>query len=458
MNVPARQTQSFSPKPTAFAASRNLPANTEAERALLGAILLNDTLFGQAAEIVTAQDFYHPPHSVIFSAMVALSNALKRIDTVTIQDELIKQGQLDAIGGVVYLISLQEELPALGMVQAHARIVKEKSVLRDLINSASQIISTCYEQREQHIGEVIDKAEKVIFEVSNKRSVRSFIQLDLWLKKTFTHLSEIKSHSSGVTGLPTSFKRLDSMTSGLQRGDLAILAARPSMGKTALAINIGLKSALEGFSVGVFSLEMPAEQLIIRILSAESAIALQKIRNATISSDEWVALTNVAIRLSDLKLFIDDSAGLSILDIRTRARKLKAEHNVDLLVVDYVQLLHSTARHENRHQEVSEISRALKGLAKELNVPILALSQLSRAVEARIDKRPMMSDLRESGALEQDADLIMFLYRDVVYNQETENPNLAELIVAKQRNGPTGTVFLNFERELTTFVDGDFEY
>ncbi len=441
-----------------FGFGKNVPANLEAERAVLGAILLNDGAFNQVAEIIAAQDFYHPPHQIIFAAMQSLMSNLKRIDLVTLQDELLKQKQLEVIGGSVYLVSLQEEIPALGMIESHAFIIKEKSVLRELISSATRIISSCYEQREQHINEVIDQAEQVIFEVANKRSSRSFVQLDLWLKKTFTHLSEIKSHSAGITGLPTGFKRLDTMTSGLQRGDLIILAARPSMGKTALALNVALKSALEGFSVAVFSLEMPAEQLIVRILSAEASIAHQKIRNATISSDEWLNLTNAAVKLADLKFFIDDSAGLSILDVRTRARKIKAEHNIDLFIVDYVQLLHSTKKHENRHQEVSEISRALKNLAKELNVPILALSQLSRAVEGRVDKRPMMSDLRESGALEQDADVIMFLYRDIVYNPETENPQLAELIIGKQRNGPTGTLFLNFERELTTFVDGDFEY
>ena len=446
-----------STKPRALM-SKSLPANTDAERAVLGAVLLNDHVFGPVAEILAAEDFYYPANSVIFGVMVDLVGSMKRIDLVTLQDELAKRNILDQIGGPLYLVSLQEEMPNLGLVEQHAKIIKEKAVLRELINSATDIINNCYAQQEEEIDAVIDHAEKVIFEVSNKRTAKSFVQLDIWLKRTFKHLSEIKSHSKGITGLPSGFKQFDKLSSGLQSGDLIILAARPSMGKTSLAINMAVNGALEGFSVAIFSLEMPAEQLILRVLSTESGIPHQKIRNATISSEEWVELTNVAARLADLKLFIDDSAGLSAMDLRTKARKIKAEHNVDLIIIDYLQLLHSTKRHENRHQEVSEISRSLKALAKELNIPIVALSQLSRAVENRIDKRPMLSDLRESGALEQDADLIMFLYRDIIYNPETENPNLTELIVGKQRNGPTGVVFLNFDRELTKFEDGDFDY
>jgi replicative DNA helicase len=438
--------------------SKGLPFNADAERAVLGAILLNDQLFAPVSEVLVANDFYHPANAVIFDVMTHLVSSFKRIDLVTLQDELIKRNILDQIGGPMYLVSLQEDMPNVGLVEQHAHIIKEKSILRSLIGSATDIINNCYKQQEEEIDAVIDHAEKIIFEVANKRTAKTFIQLDIWLKKTFKHLSEIKSHSKGITGIPAGFKQFDAMTSGLQAGDLIILAARPSMGKTSFALNMCLNAALEGYSVAIFSLEMPAEQLILRILSTESGIPHQKIRNATISSEEWVELTNVAARLAELKLFIDDSAGLSAMDVRTKARKIKVEHNVDLIVIDYLQLLHSTKRHENRHQEVSEISRSLKALSKELSVPIIALSQLSRAVENRMDKRPMMSDLRESGALEQDADVVMFLYRDLVYNPETENPNLAELIIGKQRNGPTGTMFLNFDRELTKFEEGDFEY
>jgi len=437
---------------------KTLPHNLDAERAVLGAILLNDLSFGQAVEIIDAPDFYHPPHQMVFAAMKDLANTSRRIDLITLQDELAKRGQLDKAGGPIYLISMQEDIPPVGLIEQHARMIKEKAMLRELISSASRIITTCYGQQDDDIAHVLDVSEKIIFEIANKRTSKSFVQLDLWLKRTFQHLAEVKSHRSGITGIPAGLVQLDTMTSGMQKGDLIILAARPSMGKTALALNIALNSALEGFCVAVFSLEMPAEQLVVRLLSNESSIAQQKIRNATISSDEWVSLTSVAAKLAELKLFIDDTAGLSISDIRSKARRIKAEHHIDLLVIDYLQLLHATSRHENRHQEVAEISRLLKGLAKELGIPILALSQLSRAVESRIDKRPIMSDLRESGALEQDADVILFLYRDILYNPETENPALAELIIGKQRNGPTGTIFLNFDRELTKFSDGDSTY
>jgi replicative DNA helicase len=339
------------------------------------------------------------------------------------------------------------------LVNQHANIIKEKSILRELISSATGIISNCYAQDQQEIDAVLDEAEKTIFNITNKRSADGFVQLNIWLKKTFAHLSDIKSHSKGITGVPTGYKKLDAMTSGFQKGDFLVLAGRPSMGKTALALSMATHACEQGVAVGVFSLEMSAEQLTLRLLSGESGVAHHNIRNATITSDEWVELTNVAARLADYKLFIDDTAMLTIMDLRAKARKLKAEHNVQFLIIDYLQLLNSSRRHENRHQEVSEISRAIKALAKELNIPILAGAQLSRAVDARMDKRPMLSDLRESGAIEQDADVIMFLYRDVVYNPETENPSLAEVIIGKQRNGPTGTVFLHFARELTKFQD-----
>jgi replicative DNA helicase len=434
---------------------KQLPASLEAEKSVLGAVLLNDECFVQIAELLMPTDFYNVGHKIIYEVMQELVQKHKRIDVVTIQDELSKREQLDTIGGLVYLIGLQEEIPAVGLIEQHAKIIKEKSVLRELISSATDIISNCYAQNEKDIESVLDAAEKIIFNIASKKNSQSFTQLNIWLKRTFAHLSEIKSHSKGVTGLPTGFRHLDEMTSGLQKSDLIVLAARPSMGKTSLALNIATAIAEHGFVVGFFSLEMSAEQLTLRFLSTESRISHQKIRNATITSDEWIELTNVAAKLADLKLFIDDTAGLSIMDLRAKARKLKLEHGLQFLVIDYLQLLHSTRKHENRHQEVSEISRSLKALAKELQIPILALSQLSRAVDARLDKRPMLSDLRESGAIEQDADIIAFLYRDVIYNPDTENPALAELIIGKQRNGPTGTVFMNFLRELTKFEDAD---
>ena len=432
---------------------KNLPCHIEAERAVLGAILFSDEQLPAVCELISADDFYAPSHKVIFAACVAVQQSQRRIDLVTLQDELEKKGVLSQIGGVVYLVALQEDIPLVGLILQHAQIIKEKSVLRQLIGSAAHIISQCYEQNDKGIESMLDEAEKTIFKISAQRSSQSFVQLTIWLKKTFQHLSDIKGHSKGVTGVTSGYRMLDEMTSGFQKGDLIVLAARPSMGKTALALSLARQAAMSHGSVGFFSLEMAAEQLTLRLLSSESGIPHQAIRNAMITSDEWMELTHTAARLAECKLFIDDTAMQSIMDVRSKARKLKAEHNLQMLVIDYLQLLHSPRAHENRHQEVSEISRSLKALAKELAIPIVALSQLSRAVDSRMDKRPMLSDLRESGAIEQDADLIMFLYRDIVYNPDAQDPNLAELIIGKQRNGPTGTVYLHFHNEITLFQD-----
>lgn len=437
---------------------KQLPASLEAERAVIGALLLNDEYLGRVSEFLLADDFYSPAHRIIYQTILDLTHQLKRIDLVTLQDELLKREQLEAIGGIIYLISLQEDFPVVGFIEQHARIIKEKSTLRELIGSANNILTNCYGQDEQGIETVLDEAEKTIFQISNKRTGQSFVQIDIWLKKTFQHLSDVKSHAKGITGIPSGYKKLDQMTSGFQNGDLIVLAARPSMGKTALALSLGSAASEVGFAVGIFSLEMGAEQLTLRLLSAESQIAHHKIRNADLTSQEWVELTHAATRLGERKMFIDDAAMLDLMELRAKARKLKIEHNLQLLVIDYLQLIHTVKKHENRHQEVSEISRSLKALAKELSIPIVALSQLSRAVDARMDKRPMLSDLRESGAIEQDADLIMFLYRDSVYNPEAENPASAELIIGKQRNGPTGTVYLNFVKELTKFEDSDEDF
>ncbi len=437
---------------------KHLPSSPEAEKSVLSALLLNDELAHRVSEIITPHDFYFKNHRIIYQSIIALISQQKRVDLVTLQDELSKKNELELAGGLVYLMSLQEDIPAMGLIEQHASIVKEKAILRQLVESAASIINNCYNQSDTQIDEVLDQAEKVVFEIANKRTSQHFVQIDIWLRKTFQHLSNIKSNKKGITGISSGFRVLDQMTSGFQNGDLMILAARPSMGKTALALCIGSHAARQGYTVGIFSLEMSAEQLTIRILSADSGVAHHNIRNATISSEEWIELTNAAAQLAERKFFIDDTATITVMELRAKARKLKAEHNLQLLVIDYLQLIHTEKRYENRHQEVSAISRALKALAKELNIPILALSQLSRAVETRMDKRPMLSDLRESGAIEQDADLIMFLYRDIVYNQDTEQPDRAELIIGKQRNGPTGTLNLHFVKELTKFEDYAQEY
>ncbi|MGZ6250795.1 MAG: replicative DNA helicase [Candidatus Chromulinivorax sp.] len=438
-------------KPAESMLGKSLPSNIDAERAILGAILLNDECYHNVADILIPDDFYMPAHRAIYQAITSLAQHNQRIDMITLQHQLEVQKELDVAGGVVYLVGLQEDIPSVGLIEQHAQIVKGKSTLRSLINSSVTIITECYNQADKDIETIIDQAEQKIFEVSTKTAQKDFVQLDIWLRKTFQHLSSIKSSSKGVTGVSSSFEQLDNMTSGFQKGDLIILAARPSMGKTAFALNLAVNAAKNKMSIGFFSLEMSAEQLTLRLLSTESGIGHHHIRNATISSEEWIELTHVAADLAEMKFFIDDTAGISIMELRAKARKLKAKHGVDMIVVDYLQLLHSSKRHENRHQEVSEISRALKALAKELGVPVIALSQLSRAVDSRVDKRPLLSDLRESGAIEQDADVIMFMYRDIVYNPETENPAGAELIIGKQRNGPTGTVPLQFIRELTKF-------
>lgn len=439
------------------ALGKQLPCNIEAERAVLGSFLIDDQTIGAVSDYLLPSDFYLTTHRIIYETILEVSAKFNRLDLISLQDELLKKEKLETIGGAAYLLSLQEELPTTGLIETHARLIKEKAILRDLINSATSIITQCYNQNEAEIDTLLDAAEQTIFNIAHKRAQHNFVQLNIWLKKTFQQLNDIKTHRKGITGIPSGYVKMDALTSGFQNGDLIVLAARPSMGKTALALNIAVNAAQEGFVVGVFSMEMSAEQLTLRLLSTESGVELQHIRNASISSQEWVEITHTASKLSGMSLFIDDTPTLTVTQLRAKARKLKAESKLQLLVVDYLQLLHSARHHENRHQEVSEISRALKALAKELGIPIVALSQLSRAVDSRMDKRPMLSDLRESGAIEQDADLIMFLYRDVVYNPETENPALTELIIGKQRNGPTGTVFLTFARELTKFVDVDFD-
>ena len=391
--------------------------------------------------------------------MLELAQTDMQVDLLVLQDELEKKKLLDSAGGLTYLLELQEDIPAIGMITRHAKIVKDKSILRELIYSASDIISTCYDHQDtKEIDSVLDSSEKKIFQISNKLVPPTFERIDELLKKTFKNLAQMKTSRNGVTGVPSGFAEFDKMTSGMQKGDLLILAARPSMGKTALAIDMAVNAWKAGFGVGIFSLEMSSEQLVLRMLSSQSLIPNTKIRTANVTSDEWMQLTNTAAQLAEGRIFIDDSAGLNIMELRAKARKLKAKSKIDLIVIDYLQLIHGAGRQENRTQEISAISRALKGLAKELRIPILALSQLSRSLESRMDKRPLLSDLRESGAIEQDGDVIFFVYRDAVYNPETEHPEICEIIVGKQRNGPIGSFNLRFRGEYTHFDDLTGEY
>lgn len=433
--------------------SRALPASPEAERAVLSAILLNNESLTLVSDSLAANDFNHRPHRMVYQVLLDLTGQGRPLDLITIQDALAARAQLEEVGGTAFLLELQEDLPSLGLIEQHARIIKEKSILRQLISSASLVIRDCYEQGEATLDDILDKAEKGVFSIAHKIAKPNFVQLNVLLKQTFHRLANTKISANGVTGLPTGFAKFDTMTSGFQKGDLIILAARPSMGKTALMLNMAVAAAREGHKVGIFSLEMSSEQLLLRMLSSESHISHQKIRNASISSDEWVSLTNTAARLAETKIYVDDTPSLTIRDLRSKARKLKAQGELDMLIIDYLQLLSGGGQFENRTQEISAISRALKALAKELEIPVLAGSQLSRSLEGRMDKRPLLSDLRESGAIEQDGDLIFFLYRDVVYNPDTEHPHLTEIIIGKQRNGPIGTCYATFTGEITRFDD-----
>lgn len=432
---------------------KGLPLSVEAEKSILASILLNDDSFSLISDYLSPNDFYLCSHQRIYQTISELFQQGKRIDLLTLQDLLEKKGILKEIGGLEYLVELQEDIPSLGLITQHANIVREKNILRQLISSASEIISACYNQNQDDIDVVLDAAEKRIFQITNKKTTATFVQLDVWLKKTFQHLANVRGLREGITGIPTGFAKLDEMTSGFQRGDMIVLAGRPSMGKTTLAMNIVINASKMDFPVGIFSFEMAAEQLVLRMLSTESKIPHQKIRNAMITSDEWVELTNTAAKLAEAKIFIDDTPSLTIMEVRAKARKLKAKSDIKLLVVDYLQLIRGGMRYENRTQEISEISRSLKGLAKELDIPIIAISQLSRQLESRMDKRPMLSDLRESGAIEQDGDVIIFVYRDVLYNPDTETPDLSEFIIGKQRNGPVGTCYAHFSGEITSFED-----
>ncbi|MBM3894751.1 replicative DNA helicase [Candidatus Dependentiae bacterium] len=436
-------------------ALKGLPASQDAERAVLAAILLNEENLSLVSDFLAPQDFYVPANKLVYQAVLDLSRSGKKIDVVTLQDLLSTRNELEEIGGSVALFELQEDLPAIGMALQHAKIVKDKSLLRGLITSSTEIISSCYQSAGENLESLLDSAEKRIFQISNNLSQKAFVPISDVLKGTFKRLAELSSRRDGITGITTGFHGFDKMTSGMQKGDLVILAARPSMGKTALMLNMALNACHAGSAIGVFSLEMSSDQLVLRMLSSESKIPHHYIRNATITSDEWMDLTNTAARLAESKIFIDDTASISIMELRAKARRLKAKHNIEMLVIDYLQLIagDGNSKYENRTQEISVISRSLKALAKELDIVVLAASQLSRSLENRLDKRPLLSDLRESGAIEQDGDVIFFIYRDIVYNRDTEHPDEAELIIGKQRNGPTGTVRVKFVGELTKFED-----
>jgi replicative DNA helicase len=436
-------------------ADRTLPHNLEAERSVLGAILLHNEAFNLAAEVIDTGDFYRDAHRRIFDKMVKLSERGGAIDLVTLKEELGRSGDLDEVGGPAYITALVDGVPRSMNVEHYARIIKEKATLRSLIYSANKILATAYEA-EEDADVILDQAEHAIFAIADDKVRDGFVSLRDLAQSSLETIEQLHARKELITGVPTGFTDLDEMTSGLQPSDLVIVAARPSMGKTSLVLNIaqhvGTKTPR---TVGLFSLEMSKEQLFLRMLTAEARIDAQRMRRGYLGERDWGRLSQAIGTLSDAKIFIDDTPSIGVLEMRAKCRRLAAEHDLDLVIIDYIQLMQGRGRFENRTLELASISRSLKGLAKELNVPVVVLSQLSRAPEARSDHRPQLSDLRESGALEQDADVVMFIYREDMYadksQPQAEGNGVAELIIGKQRNGPTGVVKLAFIREFTRF-------
>ncbi|TWT27020.1 replicative DNA helicase [Planomicrobium sp. CPCC 101110] len=433
------------------------PHNQEAEQSVIGAIFLEPQSLITVAEIVMPEDFYRIAHQKIFQTMLTLSDHGKAIDVVTVTEELSVKKELEDVGGLSYLMEIANAVPTAANVAHYAHIVEEKALLRRLIRVATSIVEDGF-TREDEVGALLVEAEKKMMEVSNRKNAGDFIHIKDVLVKTYDNIELLHTRKGDVTGIPTGFRDLDKMTAGFQRNDLIIVAARPSVGKTAFALNVAQNVATRADeNVAIFSLEMGAEQLVMRMLCAEGNIDAQIMRTGALQNEDWRKLTMAMGSLSNAGIFIDDTPGIRVNDIRAKCRRLKQEHGLGMIMIDYLQLIQGPGRAgENRQQEVSDISRSLKGLARELEVPVIALSQLSRGVEQRQDKRPMMSDLRESGSIEQDADIVSFLYREDYYDKETEDQNVIEIIIAKQRNGPTGTVKLAFVKEYNKFVTIDW--
>lgn len=433
--------------------SKTPPQNLEAEQAALGGIFLRPDMMDALVDHVGEDDFYSPVHRTIFQACLHLYQRSVPIDLVTLSDHLQGTGQLEQIGGPVYLASLTESLVAASHAESYARIVRDKAILRRLIMAASGIVRSCHD-RGQDVDRVLDESEQAIFAVSESRVKSVFSTSKQLVQEVFEHLESRVGRQELVTGVPTGYHKFDEMTAGLQSSDLIIIAGRPSMGKTAFALNMAMRSAiLHEVPTAVFSLEMSKEQLMMRMLCAWGKVDLGRFRRGYLNDEDWVRLHHAADALSRAQIYIDDTPALGILDLRARCRRLKSEKKLGLVVVDYLQLMRASRHIESREQEISDISRNLKALAKEIDVPMVALAQLNRKVEERSNRRPILSDLRESGAIEQDADVIVFLYRDEVYNKKKDNPKrgLAEVIIGKQRNGPVGELELAFISPYTAF-------
>ncbi|MBM4278639.1 MAG: replicative DNA helicase [Deltaproteobacteria bacterium] len=429
------------------------PQNLEAEQSVLGGILIENEAINKVMEILTPDDFYRDGHRKIYAALIDLSERDEPADLITMTNELRKKDQLDAIGGASYLASLIDSVPTAANIEYYARIVREKAVLRKLIETSTEIITQSYQDRGD-VENFLDEAEKAIFEISERRVRPAFYSIREVVKASLDTISKLYEKKELITGIPSGFKELDKMTAGFQPSDLIIVAGRPSMGKTAFCLNVAQYAAIERKTpIAIFSLEMSKEQLVIRMLCSQSQVEGTRLRTGFLHESDWTKLTLAAGTLYEAPIFIDDTAALSVLELRAKARRLKADHRLGMLVIDYLQLMKGRSRVESRQQEISEISRSLKALAKELNIPVIAVSQLSRKTEERTGNRPQLSDLRESGAIEQDADVILFLFREEVYNRQEENQGKAELIIGKQRNGPIGKVDLAFMDRFTTFKD-----
>ena len=431
------------------------PQNLEAEASVLGGILLENEAINRVLEIITPVDFYRESHRKIFRAMLELTDRSEPADLITLSELLKGKGELEAVGGSAYLASLADQVPTAANIAHYARIIREKAILRQLITSATEIATRGFEEQ-GNVDEFLDAAEKVIFDIAEKKIKASFVSIGDMIKDTLKAVERLYERKELVTGVPTGFKDLDKLTAGLQPSELIIVAGRPSMGKTAFALNIAANAALNaGIGVAVFSLEMAREQLVLRMLCSEARVDNSKVRAGYLGERDFPKLANAAGKLHEALIYVDDTPAISVLELRAKTRRLIRDRDkkVGLVIVDYLQLMRGMGNASNREQEISEISRSLKALAKELRVPVIALSQLNRRVEDRGDRRPMMADLRESGAIEQDADVIAFIYRDEVYNTKSSDKGIAEIIVAKQRNGPIGTVNLAFLNEYTRFED-----
>lgn len=434
------------------------PQNIEAEQCVLGSILLQQGAILKVLEILTDEDYYRAANRTIYKIMVELFERNEPLDLITVANALKDRHKLEEVGGPAYLASLTDIIPVAANIVHYANIVRKKSILRQLIQTSTEIAGRCYEEQDD-IDILLEETEQRVFEISRSKSSQSFAPISSIITENFKTVEKLFERKEHITGVSSGYDDFDKMTAGLQPADLIILAGRPSMGKTALAMNMAQNAAIHHrVPVGVFSLEMSKESLGMRLLCSESRVPSTRLRTGFLQDQDWPKLTRAAGLLSESPIFIDDTPAISVLEIRAKARRLKTEHDIGLILVDYLQLMRGRGNTQSREQEISEISRSLKAMAKELKVPVIALSQLNRSLENRPNKRPQLSDLRESGAIEQDADVICFIYRDEVYNKGEDNPNkgVAELIIGKQRNGPTGTVFLSFIDRYTRFENPAF--